>query len=128
MEGIFCGPPPRTTVGVTTRSSELPAASNVYFQVVEHSCRMLYRKTGCSGSVAASRRDSEIDLAGKRVKARSGERSTLDVLDTQQDLVEARVALVTTQHDRVVVSYALLATVGELNLQKLGFNCRSMVR
>jgi outer membrane protein len=70
---------------------------------------------------------SEIGLNGQREKARSGERS-LDVLDAQQDLVEARVALVTTQHDRVVASYALLAAVGELNLRKLGINCRSMVR
>jgi outer membrane protein len=70
----------------------------------------------------------EIGLNNQREKAWSGERSRLDVLDGQQDLVEARVALVTAQHDRVVASYALLAAVGELNLRKLGINCRAMVR
>jgi outer membrane protein len=71
---------------------------------------------------------SEIALNGQREKARSGERSTLDLFDAQQELVEARIALVTGQHDRVVASYALLAAVGELNLRKLGMNCRSMVK
>jgi outer membrane protein len=30
--------------------------------------------------------------------------------------------LVTAQHDRVVASYSLLGSVGELNLPKLGIN------
>jgi outer membrane protein len=42
------------------------------------------------------------------------------VLNAQQELVNARVALITAQHDRVVASYTLLAAVGELNLTKLG--------
>jgi outer membrane protein len=71
---------------------------------------------------------NEIGLNGQREKARSGERSTLDVFDAQQELIEARAALVAAQHDRVVASYALLAAVGELNLPKLGLNCRSAVR
>jgi outer membrane protein len=71
---------------------------------------------------------NEIGLNGQREKARSGERSTLDVFDARQELVEARIALVTGQHDRVVASYALLAAVGELILQKLGINCLSTVR
>jgi outer membrane protein len=63
---------------------------------------------------------SEIALNGVREEARVGQRTTLDVLNAQQDLVTARTALVTAQHDRVVASYALLAAVGELNLPKLG--------
>ena len=63
---------------------------------------------------------SEIALNGVREEARVGQRTTLDVLNAQQDLVTARTALVTAQHDRVVASYILLAAVGELNLPKLG--------
>jgi outer membrane protein len=63
---------------------------------------------------------SEIALNGVREEARVGQRTTLDVLNAQQDLVSARTALVTAQHDRVVASYSLLAAVGELNLPKLG--------
>jgi outer membrane protein len=62
---------------------------------------------------------AEIALNGVREEARVGQRTTLDVLNAQQDLVTARTALVTAQHDRVVASYTLLAAVGELNLPKL---------
>jgi outer membrane protein len=63
---------------------------------------------------------AEIALNGVREEARLGERTTLDVLNAQQELVNARTALVTAQHDRVVASYTLLSAVGELNLPKLG--------
>ena len=55
---------------------------------------------------------AEIALNGVREEARVGQRTTLDVLNAQQELVNARVALVTAQRDRVVASYALLAAVG----------------
>lgn len=63
---------------------------------------------------------AEIALNGVREEARVGQRTTFDVLTAQQTLVQARTALVTAQHDRVVASYTLLAAVGELNLPKLG--------
>src|SRR5215813_464845 len=65
---------------------------------------------------------AEIALNGVREEARVGQRTTLDVLNAQQELVNARTALVTAQHDRVVASYTLLSAVGELNLPKLGIN------
>jgi outer membrane protein len=65
---------------------------------------------------------AEIALDGVREEARVGERTTLDVLNAQQELVNARVALVTAQHDRVVASFALLAAVGGLSVQRLGLN------
>jgi len=63
---------------------------------------------------------AEIALNGVREEARVGQRTTLDVLNAQQELVNARVALVTAQHDRVVASYALLQAVGGLSVQGLG--------
>ena len=65
---------------------------------------------------------SEIALNGVREEARVGQRTTLDVLNAQQELVNARVALVTAQHDRVVASYTLLASVGGLSMPRLGLN------
>ncbi len=62
---------------------------------------------------------SEIALNGVREEAKAGQRTTLDVLNAQQALVNARVALVTAQHDRVVASYAVLAAVGRLSPQVL---------
>jgi outer membrane protein len=58
---------------------------------------------------------SEIALTGTRREASVGQRTVLDVLNAQQALVNARVALVTAQHDRVVASYAVLSAVGRLS-------------
>jgi outer membrane protein len=59
---------------------------------------------------------SEVALNGVREEAKVGQRTTLDVLNAQQDLLNARVALVTAQHDRVVNSYAVLQGLGRLTL------------
>jgi outer membrane protein len=58
---------------------------------------------------------SEIALTGTRREASVGQRTVLDVLNAQQALVNARVALVTAQHDRVVASYVVLSAVGRLS-------------
>jgi outer membrane protein len=63
---------------------------------------------------------AEIALNGVREEARVGQRTTLDVLNAQQELVNARVSLVTAQRDRVVASYTLLSAVGRLSVQTLG--------
>ena len=62
---------------------------------------------------------TEIALNGVREEARVGQRTTLDVLNAQQELVNARVSLVTAQRDRVVASYSLLAAAGRLAPQVL---------
>ena len=65
---------------------------------------------------------SEIALNGVREEAKAGQRTTLDVLNAQQALVNARVALVTAQHDRVVASYSVLNSVGRLSPQVLALS------
>jgi outer membrane protein len=62
---------------------------------------------------------SELALNGVREEALVGQRTTLDVLNAQQELVNARVALVTAQRDRVVASYTVLAAAGRLSPQVL---------
>jgi outer membrane protein len=62
---------------------------------------------------------AERALTGVRNEAQAGQRTTLDVLNAEQALVNARVALIVAQHDRVVASYALLSSVGRLSAQEL---------
>jgi outer membrane protein len=62
---------------------------------------------------------SEVALLGTRKEATVGQRTVLDVLNAQQAVVNARVALVTAQHDRVVASYAVLSAMGRLSPQVL---------
>ncbi len=70
-------------------------------------------------SAQAQVQASEIALNGVREEAKAGQRTTLDVLNAQQALVNARVALVTAQHDRVVASYSTLNSIGRLSPQIL---------
>jgi outer membrane protein len=58
-------------------------------------------------------------LSGVREEAKVGQRTTLDVLNAQQELVSARSSLVVAQRDRVVASYAVLSAVGKLSAQSL---------
>ncbi len=62
---------------------------------------------------------AEIALAGVREEAKVGQRTTLDVLNSQQELLIARSNLVTAQRDRVVASYNVLAAIGRLSAQRL---------
>lgn len=60
-----------------------------------------------------------IALNGVREEAKVGQRTTLDVLITDQDLLSARVNLVAAQRDRVVISYQVLAAMGRLSATTL---------
>lgn len=75
-----------------------------------------YQIEGAAAQVSAA----EIALNGVREEARVGQRTTLDVLNAQQELLNARVAQVTAQRDRVIASYSLLAATGQLSARTLG--------
>ncbi|MFY9626612.1 MAG: TolC family outer membrane protein [Methylocystis sp.] len=62
---------------------------------------------------------AEIALLGVREEAKVGQRTTLDVLNAQQALLNARVNLVIAQRDRIVASYAALAAIGRLTASDL---------
>jgi len=64
----------------------------------------------------------EIALTGVREEARVGQRTTLDVLNAQQELHNARVNLITAQRDRVVASYSVVQAIGRLSSRSLGLN------
>jgi outer membrane protein len=53
-------------------------------------------------------------------EAKVGQRTTLDVLISDQNLLSARVNLVTAQRDRVVSSYQVLSAIGRLSAPNLG--------
>jgi outer membrane protein len=70
-------------------------------------------------------KSAEAALNGVREEARLGQRTTLDVLNAQQELVSARISLVSAQRDRLVNSYGLLAAVGRLSPQVLGLRVQT---
>ena len=70
-------------------------------------------------------RANEIALEGVREEAKVGQRTTIDVLNAQQTLLNSRVSLVTAQRTQVVTSYTLLAAVGKLSAATLGLRVAS---
>ena len=54
--------------------------------------------------------------AGMSEEYRFGQRTTLDILNAQQDLLYARVNLATALHDRVLASFILAQAIGALTL------------
>ena len=60
---------------------------------------------------------NEVALNGVREEARVGQRTTLDVLNAQQELLNARVNLILAQRNRVVNSYDVVQAVGRLTVR-----------
>lgn len=60
-------------------------------------------------------RANEIALDGVQQEAQVGSRTTLDVLDAEQELLDSRVALVTSERNAYVAAYQLLSAIGRLN-------------
>lgn len=63
---------------------------------------------------------AEIALSGVQEEQRVGQRTTLDVLDAQRELLAARETLIIARRDEVVASFALLSAMGRLNAEQLG--------
>jgi len=51
-----------------------------------------------------------------------GQRTTLDVLNAQADVIQAQIDLASDEHDIVVNAYAIVNAMGRMNASKLGLN------
>jgi outer membrane protein len=67
-------------------------------------------------------KSADIALQGVRREAQAGQRTTIDVLNSQQDLTAARSRQILAQRDRVIASYTLLSAIGRLDVRTLGLN------
>jgi len=64
-------------------------------------------------------RAARVAFEGIREEATLGARTTLDVLDAEQELLNARANQISAQYELVRASYALLSTMGLLTAEKL---------
>ncbi len=62
---------------------------------------------------------NKLALQGVRQEALVGSRTTLDVLDAEQELLNANVTLVRSRRNEVVASYQLLTSIGKLTADNL---------
>jgi outer membrane protein len=67
-------------------------------------------------------RAANVALTGVQKEALGGQRTTLDVLNAQQDLISARSRLIQAQKDRIIAAYTLLSAIGRLDVKTLGLN------
>ena len=72
--------------------------------------------TSAEAAVAANK----IALTGVREEEKVGQRTTLDVLDAQRELLNSQIGLVTALRDRIVAEYSLYAAIGRMDAQTLG--------
>ncbi len=76
-------------------------------------------------SIDASNRQvaaAALALEGIQEELQLGARTTLDVLDQEQELLDAQTALVSAQADRQIATYQVLDSIGYLTAQNLGLN------
>ncbi|MCH9808930.1 MAG: TolC family outer membrane protein [Alphaproteobacteria bacterium] len=59
-------------------------------------------------------------LTGVREEEKVGQRTLLDVLNAEQELVNAQVQLATTRRNLIVAAYTLLSSVGRLSVDTIG--------
>lgn len=67
-------------------------------------------------------RAARIAFEGLREEAQLGARTTLDVLQSEQDLLDAQVNAIDAESDLYVAAYAVLETIGELTAEALRLN------
>ncbi|WP_413774622.1 TolC family outer membrane protein [Mesorhizobium sp. AR10] len=81
--------------------------------------------TAAQQSVAANRQAiaaAQLALNGVIEERNVGQRTTLDVLNAQNDLITGKIDLASAEHDVVVASYAILQATGRLSVERLGLN------
>lgn len=70
---------------------------------------------------------NNLALDGVRREAQVGTRSTLDVLDAEQEYLNANVSLANAQRDERVAAFSLLAAAGVLTPEAIGINSADVV-
>ena len=63
---------------------------------------------------------AQLALNGVIEERNVGQRTTLDVLNAQNDVISAKINLANAEHDVVVASYYILASIGHLSTERLG--------
>jgi outer membrane protein len=67
-------------------------------------------------------RAAELALRGTREELQLGARTTLDVLDQEQEVLDARTNLVSAEVDRIVAAYQVLDAMGLMTAENLRLN------
>jgi len=114
----------------TRQAKEMAAQSRLVLDQVRNQTRTAVVSAWVANEgakVAVSASESEVKAAtvalqGVSREAQGGQRTTVDVLNSQADLIQAKARLIGAQRDRVIASYTLLSAVGRLDVKNLNLN------
>lgn len=104
---------------VQQRQADLDAVFRSVREEVTAAWQAMVTARSSITSITEQVRAAEIALDGSRQEALVGQRTTLDVLDQENDLFQAEVDLVSAQRDEIVASYRLKAAVGALRVEEI---------
>lgn len=108
---------------MATRDASRANLLNVQKDITQGVTDAFSRFQAASASLTASIervRASQVAFDGIREEATLGARTTLDVLNAQQDLLDARLAEVASRTERSLAAYQLLQAQGLLTAERLG--------
>jgi outer membrane protein len=116
-----------TAASQTRQAKEVTSQSRMVLEQVRNQSRTAIvsawvSNEGTKVALTASEsevRAADVALQGVRREAQGGQRTTIDVLNAQQDLTNARSRLIQAQRDRIIASYTLLSAVGRLDVHTL---------
>ena len=91
-------------------------------QLVMQAWERLTTSTDRIRSSTDQARAAGIALEGVRQEAEVGLRTTLDTLDAEQELLDARVAVVIAERDQYVAAFEVRASIGRLTARMLGLS------
>jgi outer membrane protein len=119
-----------TAASQTRQAKEVASQSRLVLDQVRNQARTAavsawVANEGAKIAVAASEsevRAATVALEGVQREATGGQRTTVDVLNSQQDLISAKARLIGALRDRVIASYTLLAAIGRLDVKTLNLN------
>jgi outer membrane protein len=114
----------------TRQSKEVAAQSRLVLDQVRNQARTAAISAWVANEgakIAVSASESEVKAAtvalqGVQREAAGGQRTTVDVLNSQADLIQAKARLIGALRDRVIASYTLLSAVGHLDVKTLSLN------
>jgi TolC family type I secretion outer membrane protein len=105
---------------VGQRRNELDSARRTAAQNVISAWRNLDSARSRVISFAAQVKANDVALNGVRQEALVGSRTTLDVLNAEQELLNSQVSLISAKHDVQVNYYSVLSGIGRLTARTLG--------
>ncbi|WP_291611094.1 TolC family outer membrane protein [Bradyrhizobium sp.] len=119
-----------TAASQTRQAKELASQSRMVLEQVRNQARTAAISAWVANEgakIAVSAAESEVRaatvaLAGVQKEAAGGQRTTVDVLNSQQDLIQAKARLIGAQRDRVIASFTLLSSIGRLDVKTLNLN------